>query len=127
MASQGWTPVHNGIYFCSPACGGGKFCTKAQHAAALLLAKATAAELGEGWVPEVWENLGWHARAISPCGRWSVHPDPKGESVTAFLGPPGSLGGRWAASGRTARAAMARVRQEAQSALRELREIVEGA
>jgi hypothetical protein len=25
--------------------------------------------MGKGWTTKVWENLGWHHQAISPCGR----------------------------------------------------------
>ncbi len=57
-----WTPVLKGDVFCSPACGGN--CKKAEYDQAVKAANELAAILGAGWEPDVWENLGWHYRAI---------------------------------------------------------------
>lgn len=64
--SERWKPVlkPDGTY-CSPGCGLG--CTKAGHDNAVEAAQALAAQLGEGWEPHVWENLGWHFRARKGC------------------------------------------------------------
>lgn len=59
---ENWTPraLPGGIY-CSPACGGAKgFCKRADFDRATMDAGALAAQLGDGWEPRVWENLGWH-------------------------------------------------------------------
>ena len=70
-----WKPRLQGEIYCSPACGGG--CTKVAHDAAKKQASELAKQLGKGWKPHVWENLGWFAKAISSCGRIKVyHPDP---------------------------------------------------
>jgi hypothetical protein len=69
-------------------------------------AQALAAQLGAGWTSEVWENLGWHYAAISPCGRWKIHASrayncDKPDSYTAFLGETDSPGGYWAETAAT--------------------------
>lgn len=58
----GWTPAlsTDGVFYCSPRCGGGKFCRRAWYDAAVRNAEALAARMGDGWEPRVWENLGWH-------------------------------------------------------------------
>jgi hypothetical protein len=55
----GWTPrnLPGGIY-CSPRCGCG--CTKVAFDTANKDARALADKLGDGWIPRVWENGGWH-------------------------------------------------------------------
>lgn len=50
----------NGKFYCSAACGGGKFCTWEEYQKAVRESRAEAQALGRGWEPEVWENLGWH-------------------------------------------------------------------
>lgn len=60
------------------------------------------------WRPRVWENLGWHYGAISPCGRLKVYPHIHA-GYHAFLGSEDSSGGRWVESGRTAQAAIRKV------------------
>lgn len=56
-----WTPILDGDVYCSPACGGG--CKKADFDQATESANALVAQLGIGWQPRVWENLGWHYEA----------------------------------------------------------------
>lgn len=107
MQELSWTARKRGATYCAPACGGG--CTVAAHRVAKAAAANLCASLGDDWQPRVWENLGWHYSAISPCGRWKIHPFIYGgkiDSYTAFLGDAGSSGGRWAESGKTPRAAM---------------------
>jgi hypothetical protein len=53
-----WTPKLEGAIYCSPACGG--CCKKEDFDRASERAHAVAKMLGAGWVPRVWENLGWH-------------------------------------------------------------------
>lgn len=96
-----WNPRRRGLVYCAPACGRG--CTRAEYEDAVARGKALAKRLGPGWTHEVWENLGWYTKAVSPCGRWKVHDDGRGASrYTAFLGDAGSAGGIWAESGSTA-------------------------
>ncbi|EOZ8645590.1 hypothetical protein ACQWTT_001341 [Acinetobacter baumannii] len=53
-----WIPVLSGEIYCSPACGGK--CKKAAYDKAVAESNEIAQILGEGWVPTVFENLGWH-------------------------------------------------------------------
>lgn len=76
----------------------------AEYEAARLAGKSLAKTLGRGWTWKVWENLGWHYKAISPCGRIKVT-----SHNCAFLGDPGSSGGRWAEHGRTPKSAVRNV------------------
>lgn len=65
----------------------------------------------EGWVPRHWENLGWHYSAISPCGRWKVHP---GNGIYhAFLGTDSRSGGIWTGSADTIQEAIVKTRAAA--------------
>jgi len=92
-------PQHRGKKYCAPFCGRG--CTWDEFQTAKRDAKKLATSLGKGWKPNVWENLGWHYSAISPCGRIKVH-----KGFIAFLGDPDSSGGRWAEHGKTAKSAI---------------------
>lgn len=94
-----WKPKASGKVYCAPACGRG--CTRAEYNAATRRVHALCKRLGRGWKPHVWENLGWHYSAISPCGRWKVHASTfrgKIAGYTAFLGHPGP---KWAETGKT--------------------------
>lgn len=57
-----WTPILNGEFYCSPRCGGGKYCKREWYDRAVDAADKLCARMGPGWVPEVWENLGWYWR-----------------------------------------------------------------
>lgn len=57
-ATNRWKPIKRGAIYCSPACGGK--CSVATFNKATFDAKALAKKMGPEWVPEVWENLGWH-------------------------------------------------------------------
>lgn len=126
-----WAPRRRGAIYCAPACGLG--CRHAWYAAAVRNAACLAKHLGHGWKPEVHENLGWFARAVDATGRWRICVDLSKHShgrvirYHAFLGDPGSLGGRWAAHGTTPEAAMRAVRRQARAELKHLQSIVEGA
>jgi hypothetical protein len=64
VENDNWTPVLKGKTYCSPACGHG--CTKSAYDQAVRDANALVKKLrGEGWKPEVWENSGWHFKAMS--------------------------------------------------------------
>lgn len=82
-----WTPILTGDVFCSPACGGK--CTKAAYDRAVDAANALVAQLGHGWEPEVWENLGWHyavqrgvVRVHAYEGKYEVVVNVEGEAAT---------------------------------------------
>lgn len=81
-ASTSWTPtLRNGIY-CSLMCGGvDGYCTLAMYKQAQRTANRVAKELGEGWEPEVYENLGWHWRAVLKFGS---------SQIAVVYGKPGS-------------------------------------
>lgn len=64
------TPKRVGKIYCSPACGMG--CTHQAFVRVSKLANDLAAELGEGWQAEVWENLGWHWRVFNDFVE--IHP-----------------------------------------------------
>ena len=51
-------PVLNGEIFCSPFCGA--MCKKSDYDNAVTTANEIAVQLGDGWVAQVFENLGWH-------------------------------------------------------------------
>lgn len=55
-------PLKRGHIYCSPACGRG--CTLNEYEAASKTAMWMVGVLGEGWIPNVWENLGWHCSAV---------------------------------------------------------------
>jgi len=78
-----WKPVRRGAVYCSPGCGLG--CKHADYLKASRKAAAVAHRLGVGWVPEVWENLGWHYRAVKGC--MQVRVDDDGTATAFFNGP----------------------------------------
>jgi hypothetical protein len=53
-----WEPVRYEAVYCAPACGRG--CTFEEFTQAQEQASNLAKELGNGWIGEVHENLGWH-------------------------------------------------------------------
>jgi len=99
---------------CAKWCGRG--CTEAEHSAATKAAARLCARLGPKWKLHVWENLGWHYAAISPCGRFKVHPS-SGGGFTAFLGAAREPGGTWTAHAKTPEAAVLAVFATARRAL----------
>jgi hypothetical protein len=109
--SDPWKAVRRGLTYCAcaPACGGD--CTFADHEKAVANASALAKRLGPTWRPVVWENLGWHYKAVSTCGRLKVYGSRYG--YTAFLGDADNPGGRWACSAPRAKAAVDAVIRQA--------------
>lgn len=83
---------------CSPQwCGLG--CTHADYEAVRQLAEKTCRQLGPGWKPRVFENLGWHGFAEAA----GVHVSPPrraGDRYSVILN------GHYTASAKTARAAV---------------------
>lgn len=83
---KGWIPVLKGNVYCSPRCGGR--CKHSDFLKVTEMAKALALELGSGWKPRVWENLGWHASAEHRTVNAAVHPNVyngKVESHTLYF------------------------------------------
>jgi hypothetical protein len=114
-APLSWEPRRVGPIFCSPACGGG--CTREQFRVATREADALCKTLDQttplkGWTPYVWENLGWHYKAVSPCGRIKVH-----FGYTAYLGQKALSGGQWAENAKTPAKAVAAVIRTAKEEL----------
>ncbi len=66
-----WTPIRKGNIFCSPACGGK--CTFAAYQLAKTNGDKLAKELGKNWKGRVWENLGWHYKAVLKGMDCNVH------------------------------------------------------
>lgn len=120
--SQG--PVLDGEYYCSPWCG--YRCTVEMHKKAQRRAFELCQTLGKGWTPRVWENLGWHFEAISPCGRLKVsYAGHAGSSYIAFLGDAGSTGGRWVEHGQTPESACRKVIRRGHDELREVHALID--
>lgn len=77
-----WTPKLNGKIFCSPACGAQ--CKKADFDLATNGASALVGQLGSGWEPHVWENLGWHFEATKRGATVSVDESAQYEASIRF-------------------------------------------
>ncbi|KKK48897.1 hypothetical protein LCGC14_3140510 [marine sediment metagenome] len=79
-----WSPrsLPGGVY-CSPGCGRG--CTKAEYDLAVRDGNALAQRMGEGWVSEVWENLGWHYRAEKGVASVSFTRWHSGSEYTVYF------------------------------------------
>lgn len=90
MSAIGRTPVlsADGQFYCSPECGGGKFCRKEWYDKAVSDADALCARLGQGWEPIVHENLGWHYRVRK--GAVKVYDDSRDvPRFSAWIEVPG--------------------------------------
>lgn len=112
---------------CAPWCGFG--CTEKDYQDAQARGTILVQRLGEGWTVRVVENMGWHASAVSPCGRIRVSGSqmPLDHAwYTAFLNNTGELGGRWAEGARTPKAAVRKVVKVAKAEVAELGAIIEG-
>lgn len=81
-ATDEWTPVLNGPFFCSPACGCN--CTKAEYDQACERANALAARMGYRWEAEVWENGGWHYCVKNGPATISPEDDDKYQAGLCF-------------------------------------------
>jgi hypothetical protein len=87
-----WTPIlsADGQYYCSPRCGGGHFCRKEWYDSAVSNAAKLAEVMGDGWTPNVFENLGWYYDASNGIGRITTSIDHRDGSVTytAWINTP---------------------------------------
>jgi len=81
--NDGWRPRHlpGGVY-CSPRCGGS--CKLSDYERAVNGSKALAERMGDGWRPEMWENLGWFW--IVRRGNLEIHPCSDGTYSAWFQG-----------------------------------------
>lgn len=127
MTPLSWTARRRGDVYCAPACGFG--CKWTAYETAVENASALAAQLGEGWEPRVWENVGWHYSAQTTDRRIKVHPgghDADGTvvSYTAFVSAEPSSGGRWVARGSTPRGAVEAAALDVYAELDGLQEVV---
>jgi hypothetical protein len=77
------------------------------------------------WRINVWENLGWHAEILSPCGRLKVRRIYTGQCV-AYLGEATSAGGFWVGSGATPSAAIESAVAQGKAALKFHEDLLRG-
>ena len=101
MRELSWKARRRGPIYCAPACG--NKCTWEAYQLAKQRAAKLVKALGPGFRTHVHENMGWHASALSECGRLYVAVSYyKGRaSYNAFLGEPNSFSGVWSAGGKT--------------------------
>lgn len=108
-----WTPVLDGDVYCAPRCG--FRCKKAEYDAAVAAADAVVRELGEGWSPRVWENMGWHSEVRR--GSSTVRIDRRDGTFEAEFA---SIDKQYFAAGKTATNAVRCVLALAQDDLKTL-------
>lgn len=87
---KSWEPVRKGAIYCAPACGHG--CTWAEYQDALARAKKVCEELGEGWEPDLSENMGWFASVRRGSVRISLPMPWFGAGYFCHVDGCGSLG-----------------------------------
>jgi hypothetical protein len=117
VSELSWEPVRNGETYCSSACGGG--CTIDSYLQAVENAHHLCKELGSGWFPHVWENLGWHYSAKSANDQVEVHETryTGGVHYTAYAGGKADNGDTPREAIENIRARLTRMRDEAQTNL----------
>lgn len=106
-------------------------CSIQRYEHAVDVANKVAKDLGPGWRGIVMENLGWHARVVSPCRRIRISVPTRENDTTymAFLGPVAehdTCSGKWAEDGRTAREAIENVLNAAKRDLGIITGCIEG-
>lgn len=86
-------------------------------------------DAGTDWHLHVWENLGWHANLVSPCGRlklyWSTLPSGDTRYV-AYLGDTDTPGGYWTGTADTPQAAIAKVVAAGRAELKRMQDLLHG-
>ena len=118
-------PVHKGGTYCSPWCGAG--CTRASYEAEKEQANAICKALGPGWRVRLWENLGWHHEAISPCGHVRVSRQTIGaRAFWARVGPAGDPSIEFDAHASTPGVAVRRAVRKARAEIARLQEMIQG-
>lgn len=104
--------------YCSKTrCGRG--CTRAEYEDAVRRADSAAVALGPQWQAQVWENLGWHAKAVIPGEiRIEVHANTGSpETFTALLHHD------WIGRGNTPAAALSQALHAARDTALKVRQI----
>lgn len=71
MKQLSWKPRRRGATYCSPACGAD--CTHADFLFAHKEGKALAKRCGKQFTHHVWENMGWHWKAVALGGKLNVY------------------------------------------------------
>ena len=125
MSAPSWKAKRHGAIYCAPACGSG--CTWAAYQKAIRDGSALARELPPGFLPHVWENMGWHYAATrkTPGAEIQVHPcNHQGRviSYTVFLN--GTK--QFVTNGRTPAIALNKAILAARAYLKQLTQQVEG-
>jgi len=123
-------PIRNGDIYCSPRCG--CKCKWSDYVACVDGSSELVRELGEGWEPYIYENMGWHFKAIHKERGLKVYPNfrpprerSKIDSYTAFLGGTNPhAGGRWSEKGETPQRAIKAVMDKAIAEAKEIAEWV---
>lgn len=116
LSGGAWTAVKLGPRYCSPACGAG--CTWLQYTQAVQSAERLAALCGTGFVPDVWENLGWHYKAVNEKRRIEVYPDGR-DGYQASIG-----GGQFVAKGDSPAEAIDWASRQVADKITELKKLV---
>lgn len=101
MRDKSRKPVLRGKIYCAPFCGAK--CTKAAFDKATKEAKALAKQLGKGWKPCVWENMGWHWAVVNESKSMKLYKDLDYVGYSAWLEPEKHLGigFQWIRNGKT--------------------------
>lgn len=84
-------PVLSGDVYCSPWCG--FKCKRAAYDQAVREADELADRLGDGWMPRVWENGGWHYEVSRGAAR--IHPTTEVYHADGSRRGAGALSGGW--------------------------------
>ena len=127
MKPQFWKPQKRGRMYCSPGCGRG--CTWAEYKAAEKRAQAMCRRLGKGWKSQVFENMGWHVKVISPCKRIAVAYTMAYSRYSRFhasIGKPGGPGFLWDACDTTPEGAVKEAVRVAKKHVRDLSDLIDG-
>lgn len=124
MTKSLWKAVRKGPIYCAPRCG--MNCTWKAYQETKAFGKQMATSLGQGWTARVWENLGWHVVAISPCKRVRVGPDRdnnrdgKLRGYHAYICNADDQGIRYSGHAKTARRAIDQAKAKAKEDLRKI-------
>lgn len=129
---EDWKPKRRGKFYCSQACGGGTHCLWADYQGAKKSAVALAKQLGNGWTPRIWENLGWHFEVVSPCRRIRIHAckNARHTEYVALLSTPvphaRAYGRLFIGVGKTPTAAINQIRKQGRAYIKQLQTMLEG-
>lgn len=113
--TERWTPERSGPFYCSAGCGYG--CTWSDYVRVTAKAKRLAGLCGEGFKPEVWENLGWHFKAVNEARRVEVWRRSSCEFQAV-------IAKHWSAYGKTPQEAMEAAYVEIRAAIKDLQRLI---